>query len=111
MKWYRKLYMGDTARTQKYKMFGYIRKNRFSMNTYLIALSNHPDNLLDIFSANVLKQPHFKKKQTGDMYIVGLAKGRDEALEVVRQIIDDVYTNTGGFDIRKYLRFGQLRKK
>ena len=37
---------------------------------------------------------------------MGLAKGREEALYLVRDIIDEVYNATGGFDIREYLGFG-----
>ena len=41
----------------------------------------------------------------------GLAKGRDEALELVRCIIDETYSHTGGVDVAGYLRFGtELRK-
>ena len=40
-------------------MFGRIRRGRFQLDTYLITLSDNPDNLLDMFSANVLKQPYF----------------------------------------------------
>ena len=44
-------------------MFGRIRRGRFQLDTYLITLSDNPDNLLDMFSANVLKQPYFKKQK------------------------------------------------
>lgn len=112
MKWYRKLYLGEHAKEAKYKVFGRIRKGRFQMDTFLITLSDHPDNLLDIFSSNVLNQPYYKKKRVNqDIYVVGLAKGYDEALEVVRVIVDDVYSHTGTFDLRSYLRFGQTKKR
>lgn len=112
MKWYKKLYLGDNAKKAKYKIFGRIRKNRFQIDTFLITLSESPDNLLEIFSANFLKQPYFKKKKnTENIYIVGIAKGYAEALEVVRTIVDDVYNDTGAFDIRKYLKFGQKTKR
>jgi hypothetical protein len=108
MKWLRGLYLGEKAEAAKYKVFGRIRKNRFQLNTYLIALSDNPSNLLELFSANVLNQPYFKKKKnTKDLYIVGIAIGYKEGLEVIRQIIDEVYQNTGGFDIRGYLHFGK----
>ena len=60
----------------------------------------------------MLKQPHFKNKSYRDkVYVVGLAKGRDEALELVRGIVDDTYSHTGGVDVAGYLRFGtELRK-
>ena len=96
MKWYRKLYIGENAKKDKYKVFGHIRKNRFCADTLLITLAS-----------NMLLQPHFKNKNVNEeIYVVGLAKGRDEALNLVRDIIDEVYNATGGFDIREYLGFG-----
>jgi len=70
------------------------------------------ENLLDITSANFLLQPYFKKKINLDkIYVVGLAKGREEALYLVRDIIDEVYSNTKGFDIAGYLHFGVGRNR
>jgi hypothetical protein len=108
MKWYRKLYLGDNAKKEKYKVFGKIRKGRFQVDTFLIILSENPDNLLEIISANMLLQPHYKRpEQQKKIYVVGLCKGYEEALETVRVIIDEVFKNTGGFDLRRYLKFGQ----
>ena len=79
LKWYRYLYLGDNARKAKYKTFGLIRKSRFTIDTYIVAISVNPDNILDVYSANMLKQPHFKNKSYRDkVYVVGLARGRDE---------------------------------
>lgn len=111
LKWYRNLYLGDNARKAKYKTFGLIRKNRFTIDTYIIAISDNPDNILDIYSANMLKQPHFKNKSYRDKVVIGLAKGRNEALELVRCIVDDTYSHTGCVDVAGYLKFGtKLRK-
>lgn len=112
MKWYRKLYFGESAKESKYKMLAKVSFRRFSSDTFLITLSDNPDNLLDMFSANMLNQPYFKKKNginTKEMYVVGMAKGYEEGLEVIRNIIDDVYQQTGTFDIPGCLRFGQKR--
>ena len=114
MKWYRTLYLGEGAKQAKYKMFGRIRRGRFQLDTYLITLSDNPDNLLDMFSANVLKQPYFKKQKgihAREIYVVGLAKGYAEGLEVITAIIDDVYQQTGAFDIPGYLKFGRNRTR
>lgn len=108
VKWYRKLYMGENASKSKYKVFGRVISSRFSHDTFLITLSSNPVNLLDVISANTLLQPHFKKKKNLEkLYVVGIAKGKDEALSVVRDIIDDVYSDRGDFKIREYLKFGQ----
>lgn len=110
MKLYKGLYMGDEARKAKYKILGRVVKKRLSFDTYLITLPSNPSNILDVYSANVLLQTHFKEKKVlKDIYVVGIAKGRMEALELVRDIIDEVYHNTGGFDIGGYLKFGNKR--
>ena len=89
--------MGEGARKAKYKVLGHVVKKKFSFDTYLITLPSNTSNILDIYSANVLLQPHFKKKCIQDeIYVVGIAKGRDEAYELVRDIVDEVYKNTGG---------------
>ena len=75
MRWYRNLYLGDNAKKAKYKVFGRIRKGRFTSD------------------------------------VVWLAKGREEALYLVRDIIDEVYSNTKGFDIAGYLHFGVGRNR
>ena len=88
--------MGITQEKQNTKTFGLIRKSRFTIDTYIVAISVNPDNILDVYSANMLKQPHFKNKSYRDkVYVVGLMKGRDEALELVRCIVDDTYSHTG----------------
>lgn len=108
MKWYRKLYLGENASKAKYKIFGRVRKGRFQLDTYLILISANPDNLLEIIQSNIFQQPFYKKKKhLNDIYVVGIAKGYDEALELVRTIIDEVYQSTGAFDISSYLKFGQ----
>lgn len=107
MKWYKNLYMGDNAKKEKYKVFGHVVKERLQKDTFLIILSRSSGNLLEIVNSNFILQPHFKKKSVkSKIYVVGLAKGREEALELVRVIIDDVYQNTGAFNIREYLHFG-----
>ena len=45
-----------------------------------------------------------------DLYVVGLAKGYDEAVEVAASIIDEVYRQTGAFDVASYLREKKRRK-
>ena len=46
-------------------------------------------------------QKSYPKKQ---MKIIGLAKGYEDALELVRTIIDETYQHTGDVDVWKYLK-------
>ena len=69
--------MGDEARKAKYKILGRVVKKKLSFDTYLITLPSNPSNILDVYSANVLLQPHLKEKKVlKDIYVVGMAKGR-----------------------------------
>ena len=38
-------------------------------------------------------------------FIVGIASGYEEAIELVQRIVEDIYRETGGFRVREY--FGQ----
>lgn len=97
---------------QNIKYLAEYEKGEFTSDTFLITLPSSEENLLDITSANFLLQPYFKKKINLDkIYVVGLAKGREEALYLVRDIIDEVYSNTKGFDIAGYLHFGVGRNR
>lgn len=110
MKWYKGLYLGEKAKEDKYKILGKVIKSRFQADTFLIMLPSNSENVLDILPASYLNQPHFKNKfYKNELYVVGIAKGRDEALELVRSIVDEVYQATGSFDISGYLHFGSKR--
>ena len=103
MRWYKKLYLGTDAKKSKYKIIGKVRTRKFQIDTYLITLSQTEGNLLDIYQANFLLQPRFKKAHVlDDVCVVGIAKGRDEAYDVVERIISDVYSATGGFALKEY---------
>jgi len=99
MRWHKSLYVGETANRMKYRMIGKIRYHRPQKNAYVIVLSSNRKNLLDILPAYELLWDYYRHKE---MLVVGLAHGYDEALEVVRLIIHDIYSNTGGFDVEKY---------
>lgn len=102
-KWYKKLYVGDIARGKKHMMIGKIRFRRFQKDAYLITLASNGNNLLDIYPSYVLLQKAYKDK---DLFVVGLACGYEEALEVTRRVVEDVYQNTGGFDVRAFVLEG-----
>ncbi len=72
------------------------------VSIYLIALASNPENLFDIFHAAHLKERGFYRR---DLFIVGIASGYEEALEMVRRMIEDIYRETGSFRVREY--FGQ----
>lgn len=100
MKWHKKLYSGASIEQIQWAKFQIIYGKK-SKGYYCIALSSHKDNLLDIYESQFLRTTNLN---TDDLYIIGIASDKSEAFEVVRNIIEDVYVHTQGFNIKEYLR-------
>lgn len=98
--WYRYLYIGEMANKQKKKIKWKIRHRAGTLRVYLLTMPSNDKNSLDIINAAYLKQPYYKKRE---IRIVGIALTYEEALQVLLQIVDDVYKNTKGMDIKGYL--------
>ena len=65
-----------------------------------ITLPEQGENLLDIYPSRLLRTDGFNGE---DLRIIGVASDKKEAFDVVRDIIEDVYVHTRGFDIKGYL--------
>lgn len=100
MTWYDDLYVGESIIHKTNKIKWKICHNAGQLNIYVITLASNGSNLLDIIPAKELLQKGYPKHE---LYIVGLAKGYEEAVEVAVSIVDLVYQKTGGFAIRSYL--------
>lgn len=66
----------------------------------MITPSLSGNNVLDIYPAMELSAPWYRDEE---FFIIGIAADYWEALEVTRQIIDELYRNTGGFDLTGYI--------
>lgn len=100
MKWYRRLYIGENARKDRYRIVGKVKWKRPQHDSYLITLPSNEQNLLDIYPANAMLWRYFRRS---DIFVLGIAKGYDEATELACRIVEEVYRNTGAFDIRGYI--------
>lgn len=100
MVWYEDLYVGMSIVHKTKRIKWKIRHNAGQVNIYVITFASNEQNLLDIIPSYELLQKGYPKK---DLYVVGLAKGYEEALSVAASIIEEVYQNTGTFAVRKYL--------
>lgn len=105
MQWAEHLYLSEKTAAKKDRIIKKANRGIGMVSIYLIALASNPENLFDIFHAAHLKQPAFYRKNP---YIVGIAAGYDEALELVQQMVEDIYRETGGFRVREY--FGQAEE-
>lgn len=67
---------------------------------YLLTLSENRKNLMEVIPAAMLVQKSFYGICPK---IIGMAKGKDEALEMVRSLVDEMYTKTGSFATAEYI--------
>ena len=104
MRWYRELYIGDTLRNDAAIIQAEVRAFLSPPEIYLICLATNGIDLLDITPAVALKQAGARKR-TWD--IVGMARGKEEAVKLAAAIIEDVWKKTGSFDVRLFME-GQM---
>ncbi len=99
VQWATKLYIGDKMKKKKDQVIASINNREATFHVYCIAFASQPSNLFDIMDANELLFPHYKKTE---IRIVGLARGKEEALTLVQQMLLEVYQETGAFNVRAY---------
>lgn len=100
MKYYRYLYLEEGLEKKKEKVISRLESGKFQFGIHLITLSGSKDNHLEIFSASLLLQRDYPKQ---DYFVVGIAKDYEGALEIVEEIVKNVYNETKGADIRSYI--------
>lgn len=100
MEWYRDLYLGSGAAKKKYKILRKINKHLLS-KAYIITLPSNEANVLDIYSYNEILQHHY---DTNNLFVIGLAHGKDDALELTKNIIFEVYKKNRDVNVSRYIR-------
>lgn len=100
LNWYKKLYVGDNAKKKKRQLMFKINAGAGVFDVYLITFACNPQNQLEIFSANELKQ---KARRKCCPMIIGLCCGYEEALEMARTLVEEAYKETGTPNVRKWL--------
>ena len=97
--WRRDLYLGEGARDQKWKIIHNVRKHKLQLGAYVIVLSVNGKDTFDLIPTYMLSENSYKGR---DIEVLGIALGKDEACELARQMIQDVFDRTGDVNIRGY---------
>ena len=100
MEWYNKLYVGPAASNRKRKIIRKIKRNKIQLGVYVITLPLNDANSLEIYPSYILCQDYYIKH---GMYVIGIALGKDEALELVTRILMDCYEQTNQYLVRKMI--------
>ncbi len=98
MKFYKNLYVGESI-TNPNKVKWKLRRNAGQFKVYIIALAQG-DGQLEIYHCAFLQQKYYRKYPP---YIIGIAGGYDEAVELVIKITEAAMEKTGSPDLKKFL--------
>ncbi|MDO4632323.1 MAG: hypothetical protein Q4B01_00530 [Eubacteriales bacterium] len=101
MRWYRNLYLGEGLEKKKDRLIRKIEQGRGVPGVYVITLASNGTDLMDVFAADYLMQPALHRSCP---MILGLCRGRDEAVDLSVEIVLDMYRQTGGFRLPEYLK-------
>ena len=103
--WYDNLYFDEQNAKKKARLLRRLEKGKPEPNVYVLALPDSRDrNILDIFNSLELMQPHYKGRKK---YIVGIARSKQAAVELAADIVGEMYSARGDFDLRAYLEFNE----
>lgn len=99
MRYYKHLYLAEGLK-KKEKIIRKLEEKKLQINIHVITLARNEKNQLEIYNSMVFLQPDFPYD---DFLVVGLAKGYEDAVEMVEEITQEVYNKTKGADIRSYI--------
>jgi len=100
IKWANKLYLSeDIKQKKKVKLIKTIENGQLTFEVYCVFFASNPNNLFDIINANELLFPYYSRKE---MYVLGLATSKEHAKLLVKDMLEEVYKETGGFLVRNY---------
>ncbi|MCI5621502.1 MAG: hypothetical protein MR355_08105 [Lachnospiraceae bacterium] len=100
MHWYDKLYVGESIQKGADRLRWKIEHRAGTIDIYLLTFPSNRENLLDIIPAVELMQKSYPRKE---LFVIGMERGRDNAMQMAADILDEVYHETGSFDVRSYI--------
>lgn len=78
-----------------------MEQERVTFGVYCIALASNEHNLFDIINAKELLFSHYKRNEIN---IIGLGSSKARAIQMVAKIIEQIYQETKGFEVRQYFK-------
>lgn len=96
-----KLYVSNSIKERKIPAIKLgIKQGRGRLKLYLITLSNNDSDQLEIIHNSLLKQRLYRKL---DLRIVGFANSKEEATDLVIDMLNETIESTGSCNIKDYL--------
>lgn len=96
------LYLGESIRKEKLdKLKKKLKKRPLLSGLFLITLSRNSSDQLEIYDAKQLAWGYYKKNPP---YIIGLAGDYDEALSLIKRIVEECVKSRGDCSLKEYLQ-------
>ena len=108
LEWYKKLYIGENAKKDAAKAKWRLNHGKLQMNMFLVTYASNPENLLEIIGTEQLLQKTISRRCP---MIVGLAASKEEAMQIVQQIVEETYAKQNDADVRRYLSERLIKKQ
>lgn len=99
MRFHEEMFVGEEARKRKQQILWNLERGKRQKDVFVITLAEGAGKLLELYSGDALQIKQFR---TPERTIVGLAVGQDEANQVLLRLVDSVYQQTGGLEMRRY---------
>ncbi len=106
IKCYCNLYTSAGLKKRKNKILKALMERKPLSGISVIILAQGRQNHLEFFSALFLQQHFYDEKE---LFIVGIAEGKESAVALVGGIVQEVLDRTGGTDLRKYILENQKK--
>ena len=101
IEWYKDIITDDVLSDCSDEVICKIINRQLTMNIYCVCLASNEKNLIDIINANEFRFPHYDRISTK---VIGICKGKDNAVQMVKKLIEDVYKQTESYDIRLFFK-------
>ncbi len=101
MIYYRNLFVGKSIKDPEAKKRA-LESGDWKDNCFLLLYVPDPDNAHpgEIGRSLVLKQPYYRENPP---VVLGIASDKDEAVELLRELVEEAVRETGKPDVRAYL--------
>lgn len=100
LKWVSNYYAGCSIQKPE-ELKSKINSGAFLPGVYLLTLPRNPDNILEIIPAlSLMQRPVYDLCPV----VIGVASGKEEAMDLACGIIGEVYEKTGSFHMEEYVK-------
>lgn len=99
IEWYKDLITDEIIGDSYDEIVCNIINRKIVHNIYCICIPSNDKNLLDIINANEFKFSYYDKVTTK---VIGISKGKNNAINVVKNLVENVYKNTGNYNVKEY---------